>query len=249
MKINDGIYVNGPLREVAGPCLRPGGADLTRHGLALCAFPPGALVLDLGCGPGGTLAVLKEAGLRFLGLDRSAALLSEALRERAAPLLRADMAALPLQRDSLDGIVCECVLSLADDKRAVLAECARALKPGGRLLLCDLVRRFRPETPGAERLGPSCSGGLPCAGGAEYQDALAAMLGESGFAVRAVEDHTKALRDLAARIVWRFGSLAALAVLLPGGGSGTDRDGGGQTECDGGRALGYCLIIAEKQGE
>ena len=258
-------YENSPLREITGKFLRPGGAELTRHGLGLCKFVPGALVLDLGCGPGGTLAVLRDEGLRPLGLDMSAAFLAEA--KESGPALRADMAAPPIREGALDGIVCECALSLAPDKGAVLRECARCLRPGGRLLLCDLVRPAKSAEPGRaipkESCAPSGYGGVPCAAGAEYPEALADMLRESGFAVLVVEDHSKALRELAARIVWRFGSLAAFAALISlsplspsgpcgrGAGRSPDADSGvsgPHAALSGDERPGYCLIVAEKQG-
>ena len=230
-------YDESPLRELTGNCLRPGGPELTLRGLALCAFAPKALVLDLGCGAGASLALLRGAGIAPLGLDASERLLSEA--RACAPVLRADMAALPLAAASLDGIVCECALSLAGDKAAVLRECCRALKPGGRLLLCDLVRREEGAGPPAAGGVPPC---VPCAAGAQSASALAGLLAGAGFSVLAVEDHTQALRELAARIVWRFGSLAAFAALMPG----NDETGGGNAACDGGKGLGYCLMVAEK---
>lgn len=249
-----GAYDDSPLRALTGRCLRPGGTSLTRRGLDLCSFAPGARVLDMGCGPGASLGVLAGAGLRAVGLDISPVLLAEA--RESAPALRADMAALPLKAESLDGIVCECVLSLADDKAAVLRECARTLRPGGRLLLCDLALREGPEAPDEadealrERALPRTLAGqedIPCAAGARTVPALTGLIESAGFTLLVVEDHTKALRDLAARIVWRFGSLAAFAALLP------SQDKGRREKLQtapslpcGCAKLGYCLIVAEK---
>lgn len=244
-----GAYDDSPLRALTGSCLRPGGTSLTRCGIDLCAFAPGARVLDLGCGPGASLGVLAGAGLRPVGLDISSVLLAEA--RESAPVLRADMAALPLRTESLDGIVCECVLSLADDKEAVLRECARTLRPGGRLLLCDLVLRAAPEAAGpADRALPRTVAGqesIHCAAGARTVPALMGQLDSSGFAVLVVEDHTKALRELAAHIVWRFGSRAAFSALLPPQGKGRREEPqpapGSPCAC---AKLGYCLIVAQK---
>lgn len=246
-----GAYDDSPLRALTGKCLRPGGTSLTRRGLDLCAFASGARVLDMGCGPGASLGVLAGAGLRALGLDISPVLLAEA--RESAPALRADMAALPLKAESLDGIVCECVLSLADDKAAVLRECARTLRPGGRLLLCDLVLRTGPEAADEalreKALPRTVAGqeGIPCAAGALAVPALTGLIESSGFTLPVVEDHTTALRDLAARIVWRFGSLAAFAALLPPQDKGRREEPQTAPNLPCGCAkLGYCLIVAEK---
>lgn len=258
-----GAYDDSPLRALTGICLRPGGTTLTRHGLDLCSFSPGARVLDLGCGPGASLGVLAGAGLRPVGLDISPVLLAEA--RESAPVLRADMAALPLGEENLDGIVCECVLSLAEDKEAVLRDCARTLRPGGRLLLCDLVLREEPEAvspvdpvPPVSPVSPvsrekalprTVAGqeGILCAAGALTVPSLTGLLESSGFTILVVEDHTKALRDLAARIVWRFGSFAAFAALLPPQGKGRREESqtasGSPCGCV---KFGYCLLVAQK---
>lgn len=235
-----GGYERSPLRRLTGDALRVGGVELTRRGLALCAFAPGARVLDVGCGPGRTLELLREAGLCALGLDVSLLFLQE-IRKRFgdAFCVRGDMDAPPLGLERLDGVVCECALSLAQDKAAVLDVLASALVPGGRLLLSDLVLA-EPERTGRGR--PS-GAELPCAAGAVTLETLLALLERVGFTVLHQEDHTRALRELAARIVWEFGSLDAFAELCPGARSGPGAGCGAST-----KRLGYTLLIAEKEG-
>ena len=114
-----------------------------RHVVELLArlhvLRPGSRVLDLACGAGRHLSALREAGARVVGLDLSATLLREARRAVAAPLVRADMRAVPLR----DGC-CDAVVNLFtsfgyfDEDAAhqqVLDEVARVLAPGGRLAL------------------------------------------------------------------------------------------------------------------
>ncbi len=51
-------------------CYRPGGMKLTDRTLAAATLPPGAAVLDVGCGAGATAAHLVDKhGLRLTGLD------------------------------------------------------------------------------------------------------------------------------------------------------------------------------------
>lgn len=246
-------YARSPLRQVTGDCLRPGGPALTAHGLDLCAFAPGSLVLDLACGAGASLGLLRERGCRALGLDISPLLLTEASgNSGGAPCLLADMAALPLRDACLDGILCECALSLADDPARVLAECARCLKPGGRLLLCDLVRRGPREADGTSDPGGrsisgkiSCAAGqaasFACAAGALFPDALVALVPAAGLAPLAYEDHDDALKHLAARLVWHFGSLAAVSELWH-----THQKPAPQACGRDAAKLGYILLIAQK---
>lgn len=224
-------YEHSPLRQLTGNCLRPGGLELTRHALELCALPPGSRVLDLGCGPGASLGLLRERGYDGLGLDRSAPLLAEA----ALPVLRGDVHALPLEDSRLDGILCECVLSLARDKAAVLGECFRVLRPGGRLVLSDLIVRGESLAPGAAA--------APCVAGAVSLQALEHLLRVAGFTLLFREDHSRCLQELAARIVWHFGSLAAFAELWRAGERPVEE---AAPACPSGKNLGYTLLIAQK---
>lgn len=222
------LYEHPAFQEASGPALRPGGAELTARGLNLCGFGPGDRVADLGCGPGATLGLLTGRGLRALGLDASAEFLARARAEQpGTPLLRARVEALPLTDGGLDGLCCECVLSTLVDPGPVLAEMARTLKPGGRLLLSDLyVRR------------PGAAGGIAgCAAGARPLEDMEGLLRRHGLRPLHVEDHSRALSELAGRLIFQHGSLDALRNLTGGGGCGR-RDP---------RDLGYCLIIAAKE--
>ena len=105
--LRDGTgYEASPLRQICGDALRVGGTALTRHGLALCGFSPGARLLDVGCGPGVTLALLRELGYCGIGADISSAFLGEIkARSPDARCVRVDMRRLPLREGCLDGIL------------------------------------------------------------------------------------------------------------------------------------------------
>ena len=151
-------------RLASADCLRPGGVELTERGLTHCAFGGGERVADLGCGPGVTLALLAERGLSPVGMDRSAAMLQEAERRLSGvPLLAGTLEGLPFRDACMDGIVCECVLSLSYTPERALGEMGRVLRPGGRLLLTDIV--VREVSHGA--------GGQGCARGAVPADVVA----------------------------------------------------------------------------
>ena len=101
-------------------------------------FPAEGEILDIGCGRGEFLGLLRDSGRRPLGLDLSDSMLEEA-RSRGLDCRKAD--ALDFLKDrpaaSLDGIFSSQVIEhfQPDYLRRVIAECFRALRPGAILLL------------------------------------------------------------------------------------------------------------------
>lgn len=106
-------------------------------------------LVDVGTGTGRMIELLGGQAQSALGLDRSPEMLRIARsRLEAAGLAQArvqagDMYALPLGDGAADTIVLHQVLHFADDPAAVLAEAARTLRPGGRLLVVDLMPHDR----------------------------------------------------------------------------------------------------------
>ena len=198
-------YESPLVQQALGSALRPGGLDLTVRALDKCGFSPGARVLDLGCGLGTSLMYMaRERGFRALGLDLSAVMLTRTKQNHeGVALLQAEADRTPLASSSLDGVLCECVLSLAPDPGAVLAECARVLKPGGYLALSDIYLR----NPEAAQEEPDLPG---CLGGALDRDRPGELACSAGLEVLDWEDHSPLLKRLAARLVWEQGSLSAL---------------------------------------
>lgn len=223
-------YEREDVRRATGETLRPGGMTLTERALMLCRFRAGARVLDLGCGPGATLARLRSEGLAALGLDRSVAMLAQA-RERAVPLLAGEATALPLAAGCLDGIFCECVLSATGQPDPTLAEISRVLRVGGLFILTDLYLR-----PGPGAL-PTSKG---CAGGAVHREVLLDRLLRHGLTPLRFEDHTRLLADLTCRLIFELGSARQVISLITGRDPVCDGAGGKPR-------FGYCLVVAAKE--
>lgn len=193
-------------------------------------FPVGSILLDLGCGLGGTLEFLSQRGFEAIGVELSPALAAEARTH--GRVIEADIHELPLEAHSVDGIFCECVLSLAADQGRVLSECARVLRPGGALVISDIVLAALAD-PAADR--SSLAG---CLSGAKTLTGYFQLLNRAGFTVKQVSDQSRALKELAARLVWHCGSTDILKRLW-GGSEGCG--------CFQARDYGYALIIAGKE--
>jgi ubiquinone/menaquinone biosynthesis C-methylase UbiE len=97
-------------------------------------LPAGALVADVGCGPGNDTLRLRGMGLRAHGFDLSHAMLTA----RDVPgQVRADLRTLPLRDGSLDGLWCIAVLLHVPRETVpdALKEFHRVLRPGGRAVI------------------------------------------------------------------------------------------------------------------
>src|SRR5215213_5457306 len=108
-----------------------------RRALLLGAVRPGERVLDLGCGAGRFVAVLREAGADPVGVELAQAALDRARRNVSGADLRlvAPDGSLPLPHGEFDVVWCSEVLEHVPDTIALLTEVRRVLKPGGRLLV------------------------------------------------------------------------------------------------------------------
>jgi SAM-dependent methyltransferase len=98
-------------------------------------FVPGWRVLDVACGAGRHARAFEAAGARCVGLDLSAALLRVARGVTGAPLVRADMRALPVRSRSMD-LTVNLFTSFGYFERdaehaAALGEMVSTVRPGG----------------------------------------------------------------------------------------------------------------------
>ncbi len=153
--------------------------------LAFSAVEPGQVVLDLGSGAGIDLLLAgKKVGAagRVIGVDMTAAMIAKARENIAAAGLsnvevrQGIIEQLPVETGSVDWVISNCVINLSPEKPRVFAEIARVLKPGGRMLVSDIVAEDLPADIAQNRHLYSS-----CLAGAVSEAAYLAGLREAGL--------------------------------------------------------------------
>ena len=146
----------------------------------------GEIVLDLGSGGGFDcfLAAKKVGdGGHVIGVDMTAEMLAKARKNTAkmgtlnVEFRLGEIEHLPVADGSVDVIISNCVVNLSPDKRQVFKDAYRVLKPGGRLVISDVVATA--EMPDHMRQQAALLTG--CIAGAEQIDKIRDLLEEVGF--------------------------------------------------------------------
>jgi ubiquinone/menaquinone biosynthesis C-methylase UbiE/DNA-binding transcriptional ArsR family regulator len=127
--------------------------DLFGRTSALQALPalldPDWVVGDLGCGTGELSASIASFVARVIAVDRSGEMLRAAERRlREMPnvdVRKGELEALPIESAELDAATLVLVLHHLPEPAAALAEAGRVLKPGGRLMVADMLPHDREE--------------------------------------------------------------------------------------------------------
>ena len=231
------LYELPAMRTITGPAIRPGGLTLTDRAMDICRLAPDMRVLDVGCGCGVTVAHLRQRyGLRAIGMDLSRKLLAEAdIALNRLPLIQGRGETLPISSESVTAVFCECVLSLMEDPEIALLEWRRVSASNGFLVLSDLYAREGGEEKQSS-LPVRC-----CLSGAVGRQLLFQRVREAGFEIVRFEDHTYLLKQLAAQLVWTYGSMEAFWSQWGGGGGKANASTSGRP--------GYYLLIARKKGD
>ncbi len=154
--------------------------------VALASLKEGETVLDLGSGAGFDCFLaasrIGKEGL-VIGVDMTPEMILKA-RENAragnygnVEFRQGEIENIPAADSSVDVVISNCVINLAPDKERVFKEAFRVLKPGGRLLVSDIV--LLKELP--EVVKNSIGAYIGCLCGAVMKDEYLNAIKKAGF--------------------------------------------------------------------
>ncbi len=192
--------------------------------VALAGIQPGQTVLDIGSGAGiDVLLAAQKVGPtgHVIGLDMTPEMI-DAARKNAAQagatnveFRLGDAEDMPVNSGAVDWIISNCVINLAPDKAKVFREAYRVLRPGGRILVSDLVTHDLPEN-----VRRNLEAWALCVAGAmeekDYLDAIRAAGFSEVQVVARIDYDTGAIRTMACETPSLPAELAQLAPSLAG---------------------------------
>ena len=130
----------------------PGEANLglgCGNPISRAELKPGETVLDLGSGAGfdAFLAAQRvgDSG-KVIGVDMTHEMIEKAranakkLNMSNVEFRQGEIEKLPVPDNSVDVVISNCVINLSPDKSAVFKEICRTLRPGGRIIISDILR-------------------------------------------------------------------------------------------------------------
>jgi len=146
---------------------------------------PGQTVLDLGSGAGLDLILAaKKVGPegKVIGLDMTPQMIDVCRRNldtagvTNAEVRQGEMERMPVADGEIDWIISNCVINLSPEKEKVFAEAYRVLKPGGGMLVSDIVTLDLPE-----EFRDDITAWVGCIAGAVEEDEYLRLVREAGF--------------------------------------------------------------------
>jgi SAM-dependent methyltransferase len=163
---------------------------------AIDSIDRGEIVVDLGSGAGiDVFLAAKQVGAdgRVIGVDMTDAMLDKARANARTggyenvEFRKGTIEALPIEDESVDVILSNCVINLSPEKHEVFQEAYRVLRPGGRMMISDIV--LEKELP--KEVAESVTAWIACVGGASLRSEYLAAIKEAGFSEIRVDKESK----------------------------------------------------------
>ena len=176
----------------------PEGANLglgCGNPLALASLREGETVLDLGSGAGfDCFLAARQVGKsgKVIGVDMTPEMLDKARGNAKkgeftnVEFRLGEIENLPVADNQVDIVISNCVINLAPDKERVFQEAFRVLRPGGRLMVSDIV--LKKELP--EQIRTSVAAYTACVAGAETRENYLGAIRGAGFQEIRILDET-----------------------------------------------------------
>jgi arsenite methyltransferase len=162
---------------------------------ALASLREGETILDLGSGAGFDcfLAANKVGGKgKVIGVDMTPEMIARARANtqkggyKNVEFRLGEIENLPCADSSVDVVISNCVINLSPDKKKVFREAFRVLKPGGRLMVSDIV--LLRELP--DFIRQSVAAYVGCVSGALLKNDYLETISETGFQEVRIMDET-----------------------------------------------------------
>jgi ubiquinone/menaquinone biosynthesis C-methylase UbiE len=151
LKAYKGMGMEGRLARWYDKTTRKGMPEIRVLAARICAIVPArAEVLEIAPGPGFLAIELAKRGMHVRAVDISKTFVEIARHNAAEDGVTAQFevgnaAALPLENESVDFVVCRAAFKNFSEPVKALAEMKRVLRPGGTALLIDLRKDVRPD--------------------------------------------------------------------------------------------------------
>jgi arsenite methyltransferase len=201
----------------------PEGADLglgCGNPVALASLKKGETVLDLGSGAGiDCFLAARKVGPKgkVIGVDMTHEMLEKARKNaekggyKNVEFRLGEIEHLPVADGSVDAAISNCVINLSPEKEQVFREVFRVLRPGGRMMVSDIVllKKLPPK------VASSIAAYVGCIAGAETKENYLGAIRNAGFRDVKVEGESSYPLDIAdptvASVVGQLGMTAAEA--------------------------------------
>ena len=169
--------------------------------LVAAQVKPGETVLDLGSGAGFDAFIAAQAvgpEGRVIGVDMTPEMVTQA-RQNAnkagvenVEFRHGFIEEMPVEDDTVDVLISNCVINLSPDKPAVFREAFRVLRPGGRVAVSDIVL----TEPLPEMVAENMAAYVGCVAGASLLDDYLGYLRQAGFEDIEVAESRQAVESL-----------------------------------------------------